>query len=161
MGFLIPALVVIAVDQLTKQLAWHYFDVGRYFDLIPGVLRITLVKNAGAAFGMFEGGRVFFVIASFIAAGIITYIGLRLPPDDRLKRLLLGLILGGAIGNLIDRVAHGYVVDFIQVWFGDWAYPSFNVADAGISVGAALLIIDALFFSERSDKDPKPQNKGD
>ena len=61
----------------------------------------------------------------------------------------LALVLGGAIGNLIDRFNHGYVTDFIQVWFGNWAYPSFNVADVGISVGAALLIIDALFFSGR------------
>ncbi len=59
----------------------------------------------------------------------------------------LALVLGGAIGNLIDRVLLGHVTDFIQVWFGSWPFPSFNVADAGISVGAALLIIDALFFS--------------
>ena len=63
----------------------------------------------------------------------------------------LALVLGGAVGNLIDRIMLGYVTDFIQVWFGSWAFPSFNVADAGICVGAALLIIDALFFSGREE----------
>ena len=64
----------------------------------------------------------------------------------------LALVLGGAIGNLIDRLNYGYVTDFVQVWFGDWAYPSFNVADVGITVGAGLLIIDALFFSGREEQ---------
>jgi signal peptidase II len=70
----------------------------------------------------------------------------------------LALVLGGAIGNLIDRIMLGYVTDFIQVWFGAWAFPSFNIADAGISVGAALLIIDALFFSGR-DEEPTPKKQ--
>lgn len=154
MGFLIPALVVIAVDQLTKQLAWHYFDVGRYVDLIPGMLRITLVKNAGAAFGMFEGGRVFFIVASFLAAGIITYIGLRLPPDDRVKRLLLGLILGGAIGNLIDRIYDGAVIDFVEMGLAGHWWPVYNVADIAVSVGAVLLLVQLLFFSPRAGDAP-------
>jgi signal peptidase II len=59
-------------------------------------------------------------------------------------------VLGGAVGNLIDRLVHGYVTDFIQVWFGDWAFPSFNIADSAITVGAACLIVDSLFFSGRS-----------
>jgi len=67
----------------------------------------------------------------------------------------LALVLSGAIGNLVDRIVLGHVTDFIQVWFGNWAFPSFNVADAGISVGAALLIIDALFFSGREERAAK------
>jgi signal peptidase II len=149
-GFLIPALVVILVDQVTKQIAWHSFDVGRFYDLIPGVLRITLVKNAGAAFGMFEGGRVFFIIASIIAAGVILYIGFRLPPAEKMKRLLLGLILGGAVGNLIDRVYDGAVIDFIEMGLGGHWWPVYNVSDIAVSVGAVLLLIQLLFVSQHS-----------
>lgn len=149
MGFLIPALVVIAVDQITKQLAWHYFDIGRFVEIIPGIFRITLVKNAGAAFGMFEGGRAFFIATSLIAAGVILYIGLRLPPSQWRKRLLLGLILGGAVGNLIDRVYDGAVIDFLEMGVGGYWWPVYNVADIAVSVGAVLLLIQLLFFSHR------------
>ena len=150
MGFLIPAAIVILVDQITKQLAWRYFDVGRLTDVIPGVLRFTLVKNAGAAFGIFEGGRIFFIVASFVAAGVILYIGFRLPPTERLKRVLLGLILGGAVGNLIDRVYDGAVIDFIEMGIAGHWWPVYNVADIAVSVGAVLLLFQLLFLSQHS-----------
>ena len=104
MVFLLPAVLVVVVDQLSKQLIWHRFVPGYQTDLVPGILRLTLVKNQGAAFGMFEGGRAFFIVASIIAVVFISYLGFHLPRQERFKRLLLGLILGGALGNLIDRV---------------------------------------------------------
>ncbi len=154
MGFLIPAVVVILVDQITKQLAWRYFDVSGFTDIIPGVLRITLVKNAGAAFGMFEGGRIFFIVASLIAAAVILYIGFRLPPTERLKRILLGLILGGAIGNLIDRIYDGAVIDFIEMGIGGHWWPVYNVADIAVSVGAVLLLLQLLFMTQHPADEP-------
>jgi signal peptidase II len=137
----IPALVVILLDQFTKHLFWR---VGQNHEIIPGWFNITLVKNAGAAFGMFQGARVFFVTASFLAVGLIIYLGLRLPASQRTRRILLGLILGGAIGNLIDRVASGEVIDFLQIGVAGHYWPVFNIADAGVTVGAALLILYAL-----------------
>jgi signal peptidase II len=140
-GFLVPAFVVIIVDQITKQVFWRLFTPGYNVDVIPGILRITLVKNAGAAFGLFEGGRILFIIASVIAVVFITYLGLRLPRTETYKRVLLGLILGGAIGNLIDRVYDGAVIDFIEMGImGHW-WPVYNVADITVTVGAVLLLI--------------------
>jgi signal peptidase II len=137
----LPAALVVALDQITKYLFWHN---GRNYEIIDGYLNITLVKNAGAAFGMFQGGRVFFIAASIVAAVLITYLGLKLPREDRARRLFLGLILGGAIGNLIDRVRFGEVVDFLQIGIRGHYWPVFNVADIGVTVGAAMLILFAL-----------------
>lgn len=141
MGFLLPAAVVIVLDQVTKQFFWNN---GQNYDVIDGILRITLVKNAGAAFGLFQGGRVFFIAASIAAIMFILYVGLRLPKDDRFRRVLLGVILGGAFGNLIDRVYAGEVIDFIDIGVGVHRWPVFNVADMGVSVGATLLMIYLL-----------------
>lgn len=141
MGLFIPAAVIVILDQLTKHFFWRN---GQNYELIPGYFNITLVKNAGAAFGMFQGARVFFVAASFIAVALIIYLGVRLPAAQRWRRVLLGLILGGAVGNLIDRVASGEVIDFIQIGVAGHYWPVFNVADSGVTVGAALLILYAL-----------------
>lgn len=149
MGFLIPVVIIVLVDQVTKQAAWAGFDVGRQLDLIPGVLRINLVKNSGAAFGMFEGGRVFFILAGLIAVAVISYVGWRLPKRERLKRVLLGLILGGAIGNLIDRVYDGAVIDFIEMGVAGYWWPVYNVADIAVSVGAVLLLFHVMFSNRR------------
>jgi signal peptidase II len=149
-GFLIPAAIIVIVDQISKQIFWHYFVPGYHVDVIPGVLRINLVKNSGAAFGLLEGGRVFFIAASVVAVVFITYLGMRLPRTERVKRLLLGLILGGAVGNLIDRVYDGAVIDFIEMGIGGHWWPVYNVADIGVTVGAVLLLW-YLIMSQRGE----------
>ncbi len=141
MRFFVPAALVVALDQLTKQLFWRN---GQNYDLIDGYLHITLVKNAGAAFGVFQGGRLFFIIASVVAVALITLVAVRLPGADRNRRLLLGLILGGAIGNLIDRALYGEVIDFIQIGIHGHYWPVFNVADMAVTIGAALLVLVAV-----------------
>lgn len=146
MGLFLPAVVVVLLDQVTKHLFW---GMGQNYEIIPGYFNITLVKNAGAAFGMFQGARVFFVTASFLAVGLIIYLGMRLPRGQRTRRILLGLILGGAVGNLIDRVASGEVIDFVQIGVAGHYWPVFNIADAGVTVGATLLILYAM-RSQRS-----------
>lgn len=151
--WMVVALAVIIADQVTK---WAIIEWVALYEKIPlnSFINLTHQRNTGAAFSFLAdaGGwqRWFFVLLS---AGVSCVIAVWLwrIRDQRQAVLAAGLalVLGGAVGNLIDRIMLGYVTDFIQVWFGGWAFPSFNIADAGISVGAALLIIDALFFSGR------------
>jgi len=139
--FLFPAAIVVAIDQFTKQLFWRN---GQNYEILEGFFNVTLLKNAGAAFGLFQGGRVFFVIASIVAIVLITWVGWRLPRDERFRRVCLSAILGGAIGNLIDRIIYGEVIDFLQIGWQGHYWPVFNVADMAVSLGAVFLVIHAL-----------------
>ena len=150
----VAALVVIA-DQVTK---WAIIEWVALYERIPlnSFINLTHQRNTGAAFSLLAeaGGwqRWFFIVlASIVSVVLAVWLWRIRNQGHAILAAGLALVLGGAIGNLIDRIMLGYVTDFIQVWFGSWAFPSFNVADAGISVGAALLIIDALFFSGREE----------
>ena len=140
------ALVVIALDQLSKTLILGHFQFGdsRY---VTSFFNLVRVHNTGAAFSFLAGAsgwqRWFFIGLGIAAAGLITWM-LRQHGHQKLFAWALALILGGALGNVIDRLLHGYVVDFIQVHWKHWYFPSFNVADSAITVGAALLILDEL-----------------
>ncbi|MDH3304692.1 MAG: signal peptidase II [Gammaproteobacteria bacterium] len=154
------ALVIVAADQLTK---WAIIEWVPLYDRVPlnSFVNLTHQKNRGAAFSFLAnaGGwqRWFFVVLATVVSGVIAVWIWRIRREGHvLLSIGLALVLGGAVGNLIDRVRFGHVTDFIQVWFGAWAFPSFNVADAGITVGAALLIIDALFFSGRQRPSTAP-----
>lgn len=149
MRFILPATLVVVLDQITKHVVWRN---GQNYDIIDGYLHITLVKNAGAAFGLLQGGRVFFIIASVIAAVFIVYAAAKMPREQSLKRFYLAIILGGAIGNLIDRVLAGEVIDFIRIGIAGHYWPVFNVADMGVSIGAVLLLI-GLLRAQREDDD--------
>ena len=156
--WIVVAAVVVIADQITK---WAIVEWIPLYDKVPlnSFLNLTHQKNQGAAFSFLAdaGGwqRWFFVALSSIVSAVIAVWLWRIRNDGQTVLAAgLALVLGGAVGNLIDRVLLGHVTDFIQVWFGSWAFPSFNIADAGISVGAALLIIDALFISGREEKQP-------
>jgi signal peptidase II len=146
-------ILVVAADQATK---WAIIEWVPLYGKVPinSFLNLTHQQNSGAAFSFLanESGwqRWFFVVlASAVSIAIIVWLW-RIRQDGPWVLVAgLSLVLGGALGNLIDRALLGHVTDFIQVWFGSWAFPSFNVADSAISVGAALLIIDALFVSGR------------
>ncbi len=141
MSFLRIAAIIVALDQLSKQLIWRF---ARDTVFVPGFLNLVRVRNTGAAFGLLPGARVFFVVASVAASVFIVRVGMRTPPTMRLRRLALAGILGGAVGNLVDRVLFGSVIDFIQIGWAGHYWPVFNVADVGVSVGAVLLALDAL-----------------
>jgi signal peptidase II len=150
------AVVIVIVDQVTK---WAIVEWVPLYDKVPvnSFINITHQKNSGAAFSFLAdaGGwqRWFFTALASVVSAVIAVWLWRIRNDGyAILSAGLALVLGGAIGNLIDRIMLGHVTDFIQVWFGNWAFPSFNVADAGISVGAALLIIDALFFSGKQER---------
>lgn len=149
------AAAIIVLDQISKLAVIHTLEVnGRITGALP-FLNITHHQNPGAAFSFLAdaGGwqRWFFTALATVVSIVIAVWIYRLQ-RSRFWVLTLGLslVLGGAIGNLIDRVRLGYVTDFIQVMFGSWAFPSFNIADSAITVGAVFLIIDALFISGRS-----------
>ncbi len=139
--------LIIALDQITKQMVSASLQMAERIAVLPS-FNITLLHNRGAAFSFLNdaGGwqRWFFVV---LAVGISLYLlnWLRKLPAERVcLAIALALVLGGALGNLWDRLLTGYVVDFIQVYYQKWYFPAFNIADSAISVGAALLLIDAF-----------------
>jgi len=145
---LIAGLVVI-LDQATKVVVRSRMDLYETISLIPGILSLTRVHNTGAAFGMLNSSDfpyktvVVGLIATAALSGLAMYAA-TLDASQRLSRLGLALIIGGAAGNLIDRIAYGYVLDFVDAYYGTWHFWAFNVADAAISVGVGLMILDIL-----------------
>ena len=145
------ALFAVALDQLTKWLVRLQLKPVGDVPLIDGVLHFTYVENTGAAFGMLTGMRWFFIIASIAAVvGIAIYLYRRKLPFHRMELISLGMIMGGAIGNLVDRLLLGYVTDFIYVKVINFAI--FNVADSFVTVGAVLMCVYILFIHEKYTK---------
>jgi signal peptidase II len=141
------AVLVIAFDQASKVAALRFLMRHSQVEVLP-FLNFTLSFNTGAAFGFLNdasGWQNFFFIAVALAAAAIIFFWLRrLERHERLIAVALCLILGGAIGNLLDRLFYGYVVDFIDVVLAGWHFWTFNIADSAISIGAVLLVIDTL-----------------
>lgn len=140
------ALIVIVLDQFTKTLIVGWFQYGEVRP-VTGFFNLVRVHNSGAAFSFLAGAggwqRWFFVGLGFVASAFIVWM-LRTQGHQKLFAWALSLILGGAIGNVIDRLVHGHVIDFLDLHWRGWHFPAFNVADAAITVGAALLIFDEL-----------------
>jgi signal peptidase II len=138
--------LVIALDQLTKFAIQQGLSLHEYIPVLP-FFNIVRVHNVGAAFSLFADAdgwqRTFFIAVAGGASIFILYL-LRKASGRPLYCIALALILGGALGNLIDRIAYGYVVDFLDVHYGTWHWPAFNVADSAITVGAALFIWDSF-----------------
>jgi len=137
--FLLCAALVVALDQATKHLAASRLMPGESISVLGDFIRLTLVHNTGAAFGLFPGSRVPFIVVSVVAIGVVLYLFFRETYRSVANRVLLGCILGGAIGNLVDRVRLGYVVDFIDIGFGMARWPVFNAADSAVTIGVLLL----------------------
>lgn len=141
--------IVVAVDQVTKQIVRQMLPLYESVEVIPGFVDLTHVQNTGAAFGLLNAADfpykpvVMIAIAAVALVAIAAY-GSQLGFHERLARLGLSLILGGAFGNLIDRAAAGHVVDFVDVYWGGSHFWAFNVADAAITVGAILVLLDMI-----------------
>ena len=138
---------VIALDQLTKWLAERLLPLHEPVALMP-MLNLTLMHNEGAAFSLLAdaGGWQRWLFAAFALLVTIVLVVwlLRLDARERMTAAALALLIGGAVGNLIDRLRTGRVVDFIDVYYGDWHWPAFNIADSAITIGVALLLIETL-----------------
>jgi signal peptidase II len=150
------AVTVVILDQITKAMVRPSLALHESREIIPGFLDLTRVHNTGAAFGMLNGVDFPFktVVLSLIAAvalGGVAWYAATVPMGDRLARLGIAGVLGGAIGNLIDRARSGYVLDFVDAYWGDWHFWAFNVADAAITVGVIFMILDILGAGKRSN----------
>ena len=145
------ALIILIADQFSKVLVIGYFQLGEG-RLVPGFFNLMRVHNEGAAFSFLadaSGWQRWFFTAIGLGAALFIVWMLRSHPGQRLFSFALASILGGAIGNVIDRLAYGHVVDFLQFHYAGWYFPAFNVADSAISVGAASLILDELLRVRR------------
>lgn len=144
----LTALLVVIVDQITKYLARSFIEMYEAVKVLP-FLHLVSVRNEGAAFGMFKGfGNTAFILVSLAAMAFVTFLLMR-EKDDRLA---LSLILGGAAGNMIDRVIYGNVTDFIDVFAGRFHWPAFNVADSALTVGLVIMLFRSLFHLRREEK---------
>jgi signal peptidase II len=141
------AVVIIVLDQITKQIAANVLEMYQPVAVIP-MFNWTLMHNTGAAFSFLsdEGGwqRWFFTAIAITVSVVLVAWTSKLKADEKWQAIAFALVLGGALGNVIDRVMYGYVIDFIDVYYQDYHWPAFNIADSGISVGVAILIIESF-----------------
>ena len=158
--FLSCAALVLALDQLTKAIVSAHLIPGDPVPLLGQFVRLTLVHNTGAAFGLFPGSRLPFILISVLAIAVVLYLFARDAYRSFINRVLLGCILGGALGNLIDRIRWGRVVDFIDVGFGPVRWPVFNVADSAVTLGVILLAWN-LARSGRTDSNLETPPRSD
>lgn len=148
-------LISVPLDQWTKHLVHTKFYLGESVSLIPGIFSLTYVRNKGAAFGFLNSApdsfrEPFFIAVPLIALFAIGYTFFKMQNDQRLAPLGLSLVVSGAVGNLIDRLRFGFVVDFLDVYWESHHWPAFNVADSAIVVGVGLLLVHSFFFQEKA-----------
>jgi signal peptidase II len=154
---LLLAGAIVALDQITKAVVLDRLALGVPVPIVDGLLSLTLVLNPGLAFGLLGGvppaWRWLVAALSLVALAVLARVALRVLPDGGWAgRLAIGLIFGGAVGNLVDRARFGAVVDFVDVYWRGWHWPAFNVADSAITVGVALLALRLL--NDRSTPAP-------
>lgn len=158
LGYLLAAGAVFMIDQTTKAWAVRRLRFDGDWAIIPGFLNFAYAQNTGVAFSMLDdhgdAGRWGLSVVAFVAAALVLYFFWKTPRSDDRILGALALLLAGIVGNVVDRARLGFVVDFIDVQFGSWHYPTFNVADMAICLGAGLLILD-MFLSK------KPEAKAD
>jgi len=147
---------IIFLDQVTKLQIMQTMRLHESISVIPNLFSLTYIRNPGAAFGLLAGSSnafrmVFFGLTSIFALGLLGTILLRMPEEDWMGRVSVSGILGGAIGNLIDRLRYGEVIDFLDFYVNDYHWPAFNVADSAITVGVIFLIIH-FAFEKRPDQ---------
>jgi signal peptidase II len=151
------AVAIVVCDQATKAMVRARIPLHDEVSLIAGLLDLTHVRNTGAAFGMLNGidfpfkAAIIAVVAAIALVAIAAYAA-RLAPAQKMARIGLALILGGAIGNLIDRIAFGYVLDFVDVYWRAYHFWAFNVADSAITVGVCVMVLDMLGLGSHVSK---------
>lgn len=151
------AMLIIGLDQASKLAIEHFMQFGQTIPVLPG-FNLVLTYNPGAAFSFLAdaGGwqRHFFTVLAIVVSGVLTW-QLKKNPAPSLQSWSMTLILGGAIGNVIDRIYLGHVIDFIQVYYKVHYWPAFNIADSAITVGAVLMVLDSLRNTASKQGEPK------
>jgi signal peptidase II len=147
------SLPLYVLDQITKFLVLAYIPTHVTIEVIPGFFNLVQVHNTGAAFGMFKDNNAFFIGLASVALVVLSVMAWRGCFPDKATRVGAALLASGVIGNLTDRILHGYVVDFLDVilpWYGHW--PAFNVADSCICIAAVLFLVSAFLTPKAEDK---------
>ncbi|MGG3845714.1 signal peptidase II [Aeribacillus composti] len=147
------ALFVIALDQWTKWLIVKNMEIGESIEIINGFLYITSHRNKGAAWGILQNQMLFFYVITIIVVLAIIYYMQKYAKQNAMLGVALSLMLGGAIGNFIDRLFRKEVVDFIHTYIFGYNFPIFNIADSSLTIGVILLFIYFLFFEEKKQKE--------
>ena len=164
MLLIVISLFLIAVDQMTKIYVHSHFELGESITVIPGFFNFTYVRNLGAAFGIFTDSpetfrHIFFLSIPLVAVAIIVFFIYGLPESESVQVMALSSIAGGAIGNYIDRIQHGYVIDFLDVHYQNiYNWPVFNIADSAIVVGVGVLTV--LMIQEYIEEKKKKKVEG-
>lgn len=161
LGYLVMSVLVVVLDQGSKRWIEANLEPFERMELIPGFLNFIHVRNTGVAFGLFPShgdatGTLVLIGLGLFALTAVAYYFWWSPPNDRFLLAALGLVMGGAVGNLIDRSTKGAVTDFIDCYVGSYHWHTFNVADSAITVGIALMLIGAFF----APGEPEPDNDG-
>jgi len=151
---LLTALGILVVDQVTKALVVANVAVGERIRVIGDVVQIWHAQNRGAAFSLFQGGSIVFVAVSILSLGMVAYFHRSLRARAWWVHLVLGVVLGGTLGNFIDRLRQGYVTDWASVGFGDLRWPTFNVADSSIVIGIGVLVLYLLLTNPDRQEAP-------
>jgi signal peptidase II len=138
---LLTALAILIADQLTKALVVANLEVGQRARVLGDLVQVWHAQNSGAAFSLFQGGSFVFLVVSVASIGMVAYFHRSLRAQGPWLHVVLGVILGGTLGNFIDRLRQGYVTDWLSVGIGDTRWPTFNVADSSIVVGIGILVL--------------------
>jgi signal peptidase II len=159
LGYLVAAGAVFLIDQTTKAWAIRKLRFEGDREIIPGFLNFAYAQNTGVAFSMFndygDAGRWVLSGIAFVASALVLYFFWKTPRSDDRILGALALLLAGIVGNVLDRARLGFVIDFIDVQFGSWHYPTFNVADASICIGAGILILDMFLRKDPPEEEKK------
>ncbi len=141
---LLVALAVVLLDQVTKEWVRGAFSLHESIPVIPGFFHLTYIRNTGAAWGMFSGQNLTLSLLAFAMLLVLVFFRRKIMPPGRLHRIALGLLCGGIVGNLFDRLRLDYVVDFLDFFVRDWHWPAFNIADSAICIGVAIYMLGTL-----------------
>lgn len=160
--FLLLGLVsgtILILDQATKTIIQNRMSLHESIPVIPSFFNLTYIRNPGAAFGLFAEMDdrfrfTFFIIIALAALLFLTHLYIKLPAESLLGRLSISLIIGGALGNLVDRVRYGEVVDFLDFFIGDLHWPAFNIADSAITVGVTMMVLYFFRMGKLPPEDP-------